>query len=49
MLNHAIWSLKQVVSTGSSEAIPFLLQLGSDFVVDYTSPEADSELEKFGG
>nr|CAH0099676.1 unnamed protein product [Daphnia galeata] len=38
-----------VFSTGSSEAIPFLLQLGSDFAVDYTSPEADSELEQFGG
>ncbi|XP_046445882.1 reticulon-4-interacting protein 1, mitochondrial-like [Daphnia pulex] len=38
-----------VVSTGSSEAIPFLLQLGSDFAVDYTSPEADSELQQFGG
>lgn len=38
-----------VVASGSSEVIPFLTELGSDFVIDYTSPEAESELYQFGG
>ena len=39
----------KVVSTGATDTLPYLMNLGSDFVVDYTSPNSQMELEQFRG
>merc|ERR1712071_576861 len=38
-----------VVATSSPDAVASIENLGCDLVVDYTSPEADVELQQFGG
>lgn len=39
----------KVVATCATDAVPLIKNLGSDFIVDYKSPDADSTLRSFGG
>lgn len=43
-----LWGSK-VVATCATDAVPLIKNLGSDFIVDYKSPDADSTLRSFGG
>lgn len=45
----SIYLICQVVATCATDAVPIIEPLGSDYIVDYRSPDADSRLKQFGG